>query len=141
MGNKVSGGMKRRARRGRITGWLAIGCLVLAAAGCARPDWIEQTLVTVDVTGVWRGTYLRVGGSGNLELTLQQSGPKVTGRATSAGQFIGAINGAIEGTVSGDTFRFRAERGGSGELHVNGDEMTGSGSAPVQVTIQLRRQQ
>ena len=144
MGNKVSGGMKRRARRGRITGWLAMGFLAVVVAGCARPDWIEQTLVTVDVTGVWRGTYLRVGGSGNLELTLQQSGPKVTGRATSAGQFIGAINGAIEGTVSGDTLRFRDSRGRViGEAQVNGDEMTGSATTQYGpgVTIQLRWQQ
>ncbi len=24
-------------------------------SGCAKPDWIQQTLVTVDVTGVWSG--------------------------------------------------------------------------------------
>jgi hypothetical protein len=22
-------------------------------SGCAKPDWVEQTLVTVDVTGTW----------------------------------------------------------------------------------------
>ena len=122
-----------------MTTWLAMGFLAVVVAGCARPDWIEQTLVTVDVTGVWRGTYLRVGGSGNLELALQQSGPKVTGqlKGTTSG-----MDGPLEGTVTGDIFRFRSPRAGvSGELQVNGDEMTGSGSAPVQVTIQLRRQQ
>ena len=41
----------------KMAAWLAISFLVLTAAGCARPDWIEQTLVTVDVTGVWRGTF------------------------------------------------------------------------------------
>ena len=33
--------------------------LVLAIArtiGCAQKDWIDRTLVTVDVTGVWEGT-------------------------------------------------------------------------------------
>jgi uncharacterized protein (DUF2236 family) len=40
-------------------------CLVLAGlllgSGCAsRPDWIEATLVTVDVTGTWRGTLTSV---------------------------------------------------------------------------------
>ena len=37
---------------------IAWGILVAALAcvsGCARPDWIEQTLVTVDVTGTWEG--------------------------------------------------------------------------------------
>src|SRR5439155_16121440 len=105
--------MKRRARRGRITGWLAIGCLVLAAAGCARPDWIEQTLVTVDVTGVWRGTYLRVGGSGNLELTLQQSGPKVTGRATSAGHSSGRSMVPSKGPSVVTRFAFAPREGGA----------------------------
>ena len=63
------------ARRTMIA-WLAMGLLMLAAAGCTRPDWIEQTLVTVDVTGVWKGTY----GIEPFEVTLQQSGPKVTGQ-------------------------------------------------------------
>ena len=36
-------------------------CLLLAAAfhcasGCARPDWIEQTLVTENVAGAWYGS-------------------------------------------------------------------------------------
>ncbi len=37
-----------------------IGRVILVAMlafgfGCARPDWIQDTLVTVDVTGVWSG--------------------------------------------------------------------------------------
>jgi hypothetical protein len=39
--------------------------LIVAAlafsSGCARTDWIERTLVTVDVTGTWFG---RAGGGG-----------------------------------------------------------------------------
>ena len=27
---------------------------LVVSVGCAKPDWIEQTLVTVDVTGTWR---------------------------------------------------------------------------------------
>ena len=56
---------------------LAIG------SGCiTRPDWIEQTLVTVDVTGIWQGTSF--GGPGayppeELRLDLPQEGPKVKG--------------------------------------------------------------
>jgi len=26
------------------------------ASGCAQKDWIDRTLVTVDVTGVWSGS-------------------------------------------------------------------------------------
>jgi len=129
-----------KARVARIA-WLAIGLLSLAAVGCARPDWIEQTLVTVDVSGVWQGTFERVGGGGSMELTLQQSGTKVTGVLKGTIQLHDA-DGPIEGTVNGDRFRFRSIRSvTNGELQVNGDEMTGSGSTQYGPgTMTLRRQ-
>jgi len=112
-----------------ITG-LLIGLLMATASGCVRsPDWIQQTLVTVDVTGIWRGEFRPAGSNGwaTIELTLQQSGPKVNGGIKFSPFTL--FNGPIEGTVSGDTFRFRAPRTGvSGELQVNGDEMTGQGA-------------
>ena len=136
----MSGETKRRAGREAMAAWLALGFLVLTAAGCARPDWIEQTLVTVDVTGVWQGTIARAGSHGPLKLTLQQSGPKVTGqlKGTTSG-----MDGPLEGTVTGDIFRFRSPRAGvSGELQVNGDEMTGSGTTQGDPgTMTLRREQ
>ncbi len=137
----MSGATKSRGARGTMTAWLAIGVLVLTAAGCARPDWIEQTLVTVDVTGVWQGTF---SGSNHLTLTLQQSGSKVTGQiALPLYWGAGRIEGPVEGTVSGDIFRFRDLRGRvTGELRVNGDEMTGWGKWSFgQVPISLSRQQ
>jgi hypothetical protein len=33
--------------------------LLGAGLGCARSDWVGSTLVTVDVTGEWRGTFVR----------------------------------------------------------------------------------
>ena len=61
-----------------------IGGLLIAAAlaigsGCAaRLDWIERTLVTVDVTGIWYGTAsggaLRTTAPEELSLDLQQEG-------------------------------------------------------------------
>ena len=62
---------------------IAWGILVAALAcgsGCARPDWIEQTLVTVDVTGTWQGSVVHASGIALYELTLEQQGPKVKGR-------------------------------------------------------------
>ena len=125
--------------------WLADGFLMLTAAGCARPDWIEQTLVTVDVTGVWRGSISTegAGSGGYIELALQQSGPKVTGRQKITANT--SADASIEGTVTGDIFRFRDARGRvTGELQVNGDEMTGPGTGPfamgTSVTFRLRRQ-
>ena len=49
--------------------------------GCASTDWIDRTLVTVDVTGVWEGSWSTGQGTGDVRLTLQQRGPKVTGRS------------------------------------------------------------
>lgn len=58
-------------------GLLALVAATLATgAGCAaRPDWIEQTLVTADVSGTWR----TMEGSA-LRLVLEQQGTKVTGK-------------------------------------------------------------
>ena len=108
----MSGGTKRRAARETTTTWLAIACLVLTAAGCARSDWIQSTLVTVDVTGVWRGRYVTTS-SGDLELTLEQSGPKVTGQLKILGGNL-RVEGPMEGTVNGDMFRFRETKGAGG---------------------------
>ena len=125
--------------------WLAMSVIVLTAAGCARPDWIEQTLVTVDVTGVWQGTISKAGLVAAMELTLQQRGSKVTGQAR--GRLTGGnsplSDGPLEGTVSGDIFRFFTPRAGvTGELQVNGDEMTGSATTTLGPgTMTLHRQQ
>jgi hypothetical protein len=130
----------------RNAGWVMIACLVigflvLTASGCARsPDWIEQTLVTVDVTGVWRGVMTCCGGNSfTWELTLQQVGPKVTGQLSGVNP---SQSGPIEGTVNGDMFYFRTSRGATGNLQVSGDEMTGTGSSfqSSQATFSLRRQ-
>jgi hypothetical protein len=56
---------------------LAFGC------GCARPDWIEQTLVTVDVTRTWRNAE-----GGLFELKLVQQGSKVTGFVVYGGGYL-----------------------------------------------------
>jgi len=68
----------------------------------AKSDWIQQTLVTVDVTGTWRST------EGVLvELLLEQQGSKVTGSIRRGS----AWDGAIVGTVGGDLFRFKQTSG------------------------------
>jgi len=136
--------MKRRNSRGIVIAWLAAGFLILTAAGCvSRPDWIEQTLVTVDVTGVWQGTSSTAGRTHYIDLKLQQSGPKVTGEIRLKIMGTGStIEGPIEGTVNGDKFNFREVRGQlNAELHVNGDEMTGFGTHQYGPgVIALRRQ-
>jgi len=37
--------------------YILVSIVLLCGAGCARTDWIEQTLVTVNVTGQWTGKW------------------------------------------------------------------------------------
>ncbi len=111
---------------------LTFGLLLLIAFGCARSsDWIESTLVTVDVTGVWRGSVSRAGGGTSsvpIALTLQQNGSKVTGQVTLS-SLSSSRDTRVEGTVNGDLFRFSTSDGSrTGELLVDGDKMSGSGT-------------
>jgi hypothetical protein len=119
--------------------------LVIAAlafgSGCAKTDWIDRTLVTVDVTGTWTG---KMGGVGpaarDVMLELDQKGSVVKG-FSKVNPNAGMPPGSIDGTVAGDVFRFRDSRGSlQGELTVSGDEMDGRASfAGSNLTISLRR--
>ena len=110
----------RMLTRGLIAAALAF------ASGCASTDWIDRTLVTVDVTGTWSGASEgRV--SEEMWFELKQEGSTVKGSLRLfAKTSTGDLSGPIEGTVAGDVFRFRNSRGSlEGEMTVNGDEMTG----------------
>jgi hypothetical protein len=117
---------------------------LVVSVGCAKPDWIQQTLVTVDVTGMWRSS------DGNLELKLEQQGAKVTGSMDyiSADAAVGPVSrfsGTIEGSVGGDRFRFKQTSGRDiryeGEMTVAGDEMIGSARSVLgsRGEVRLRR--
>lgn len=84
-----------------------IGTLALMPVfGCTTPpDWIERTLVTVDVTGTWYGKSPVRGQADfpDMLLELQQEGPKAKGSTRAD---MGAANsprlvGPIEGTIAG----------------------------------------
>jgi hypothetical protein len=115
---------------------------VMCGSGCARSDWIERTLVTVDVTGTWEGSAPTVSGQSWLRLILVQQGARVTGSVESSR---GAPQGgSINGTVTGDVFTFRhtQEARFTGEMTVSGDEMIGQASIPYtynQARLTLRR--
>jgi len=121
--------------RGILVAMLALG------SGCAKPDWIQQTLVTVDVTGVWIGSTVR--GDREVQLALEQQGPKVKGFFRPLGPALAVFpwsEGPIEGTVAGDVFSFRlTNTTGSGEVTVSGDEMKGNVSMGSPLPIVLRR--
>jgi hypothetical protein len=110
----------------RVRRSLLLATLAVAALGCVRPDWVGSTLVTVDVSGDWTGTWTQgTSFRGALEMKLAQRGAKVTGTV----QFYPDRPSGprvLEGTVSGDTLRLAENAGGfTGELTVGFDEMTG----------------
>ena len=127
--------------------WVVIGVPLVHASGCAQKDWIDRTLVTVDVTGVWEGTQMGTGFSWGIELDLKQDGAKVTGWLTGIRNAGGTAESPIPivGTVSGDTFGFHEASGERVPLRVqaqvNGDEMIGSGTRLSTWTIDLHRRQ
>ncbi len=143
-GGPWSGGMKTIA-------WGIFVAALAISSGCVpTPDWIQRTLVTVDVTGRWYGRYFPPdagvsGGGYEVWLDLQQEGLKVRGSVKMREYIRGGgklnLSGPIDGTVGGDVFTFRQTDGSArGELTVSGDQMTGECSlATVRVPIVLRR--
>jgi len=116
-----------------ITTKVLFAAVLAFGSGCARSDWIDRTLVTVDVTGLWAGSMNTWDGqpaiSAEVTLELQQQGPNVTGyfKTSQSWSFtLSRVAGPIEGTVSGDVFRFKRTDGPqAGELTVSGEEMKG----------------
>jgi hypothetical protein len=125
---------------------LLIAAALLVGSGCAKKDWIDRTLVTVDVTGTWYGSPpgAGYGQPGDFLLELKQEGSVVQGflrSGTSQGTSnTGPLSGPITGTVAADVFRFRDARGAvEGELTVSGDEMNGTVSVAGVRRLSLRR--
>jgi hypothetical protein len=107
--------------------WLQVWLVLLIASGCARSDWIEGTLVTVDVTGRWTGMWSGSGTAGDFEMTLRQTGPKATGDITLPGAHVHDFSGPIVGAISGDVLSFSLPDGRlRGEVIVAVDEMSGT---------------
>jgi hypothetical protein len=127
----------------RTIAWILLAATLAIGSGCATPpDWIERTLVTVDVTGTWYGASpLQVGTTyPTLWLELRQVGPKAQGSARAYLGLSPTLSGPIEGTITGDVFTFRQTNGTlKGELTFSGDEMKGEILEPRRVPIVLRR--
>src|SRR5215510_2384006 len=124
------------ARRGDVIGmktWsipLVRAATFVLGSGCAKPDWIQQTLVTVEVTGVWVGSINHPTQTLYVKLELEQNGSKVTGslRVLSAGTS-GATatlgSGPVEGTIGGDVLSVMRTNGTfKAEIYVHGEDVT-----------------
>jgi len=59
--------------------WVILVVALAFGSGCAGSDWIERTLFTVDVTGVWYGELRTSVHRMELSIDLKQEGPKVEG--------------------------------------------------------------
>ena len=138
------------------TGSFLIVFFALANLGCARGDWISETLTLVDVTGTWEGTVVfrnlvsTAPGERATRWVLQQKGEKVRGVAQ---QLDGEPLGTVEGLFNGEVFNWQltgapySPRAGQnpstyrGAATVNGDERSGRGDGHLCVpcTFVLRR--
>ena len=133
----------------KLIGGLFVLITLTFGSGCAKTDWIDRTLVTESVTGVWAGSMVSPDGQPMIRqavrLELQQEGAKVIGsfEGSFTGSFVGQGSAPIEGSVAGDVFRFNHARGTvNGDLTVSAEEMTGHGVFGIRpVTITLRRVQ
>src|SRR5262245_59730168 len=97
---------------------LALALALATGLGCVKQDWIDRTLVTESVTGVWEGSMASSGGQPSIRedirLALEQKGPNVTGLLRHQ-LIIAGPRGTtpIEGSMAGDQFTFRDVRGRS----------------------------
>ena len=114
---------------------------MIVSAGCAKSDWIERTLVTVDVTGEWFGTMGKAPVTSEARLVAKQQGTKVTGYFRPLLDYPGwtVKPGPIDGNIAGDAFHFQMVDGSVADLTISGDEMRGTISMGRPVPIFLRR--
>ena len=127
-----------------------IAAALAFSLSCAQKDWIDRTLVTVDVTGVWTGrAYIPHAATGliiDVRLELAQEGPKVKGSIKPSGSIPwrnldpSPTTGSVEGAVAGDVFEFREVTGHTtGRLTVSGEEMSGEITEKATYSVVLRR--
>ena len=143
---------------GQVFGWMRlllavplVGLLVaplVLSLGCAKAPWVDRTVITEDVNGVWLGFMAGPNGqamvNGQVRLELQQRASKVTGSVYASSSWVGSGGQPslpIEGSMADDVLTFKDERSiVIGELTVSGDEMTGRGFVGRRpVTFTLRR--
>ena len=118
---------------------LALLALMLTAAACATST---QPPPTIDVTGKWQGTWISTnqpaGGSGQIEMTITQTGSKWAGNLLVTGG-MNDPSGLTEGFVTGNQVEIAVPAGMTGRLTVVGDQMSGQVAGMSGATISLKR--
>src|SRR5512134_2980028 len=90
-------------------------------------------LVLTDVSGTWEATYVGKGvPARRFVMTLRQSGTRVTGATSAEGSpsTRSILDASLEGVVNGEVFTFTLRSGAQGEVHLGGEDMSGSMMAP-----------
>jgi hypothetical protein len=114
-----------------------VGLLVMVLSGCASLESSRTAAATppADVNGTWKGGY--VGGTAEYTVVLKQTGSKVTGTLTGAGN----DDGPIDGVVDGNSIRLMETTGSYGStpaLIVKNNQIAGYVRG---TTLMLRRVQ
>ena len=118
---------------------LVVFIAMLGSVGCAS----TQAPPTVDISGKWQGTWVSTnqpaGGSGQIEMTVKQTGSRYNGNILVTGS-PNDPSGLTQGFVTGNQVEISVPAGMTGRLSVNGDEMGGSIAGMSGAKVTLRRQ-
>ena len=121
-------------------GRLLMGVALLAVvAGCAS----TQPPPTIDITGKWQGTWISTnqpaGGSGQIEMTVTQTGSRFSGNLLVTGSGSDP-SGLTEGFVTGNQVEITVPAGATGRLSLDGDVLSGKLAGISGWTVTMRRQ-
>jgi hypothetical protein len=112
--------------------------LIGGVAACAS----IQSPPTTDISGTWQGTWVNTtwagGGSGQIEMTVTQTGSKYAGHILVRGRDSDP-GGLTLGFVTGNEVDVVEPRGWTGHLTVEGDQMTGWIGGTSGATVTLKR--
>ena len=122
---------------------MLLALILLAVASCAGPKTDPAMMATspptVDVTGTWVGDWVYSPaslGSGQIKMTMQQTGSKVTGNVEVTGTQM-PRSGPIHALVSGNHLQLLYPTGVTGYLTVEADTISGElgGLTPANVKM------
>jgi len=117
---------------------VALLALIGGVGACAS----TQPAPTTDISGTWQGTWVNTtvagGGSGQIEMTVTQTGSKYAGNILVRGRE-GDPGGLTLGFVTGNEVDVVEPRGWTGHLTVVDDQMTGLIGGTTSWTVTLKR--
>jgi len=119
---------------------LVIGVAILGSvAGCAS----TQPPPAINITGKWQGTWVSTnqpaGGSGQIEMTVTQTGSRFSGNLLVTGSGSDP-SGLTEGFVTGNQVEVTVPAGATGRLTLDGDVLSGKLAGISGWTVTMRRQ-